>query len=66
LSKAEVAETRGERLFIKNTNLRRAERLSMKVDACPLPVPERPVQREEGLVKSGGFRVSLNKNKKCA
>lgn len=26
----------------------------MMADACPLPVPESPVQGEEGLVKSGG------------
>ena len=26
----------------------------MMADACPLPVPERSVQGEEGLVKSGG------------
>ncbi len=62
LARAQVAITRGERLFIKNTNHRRAETLSTMVDACSLPVPERRVQPEEGLVKSGGnfgFRLRV-------
>ena len=46
--------TRGERLFIKNTGHCKVERLSIVADACSLPVPERPFQRKEGLVKSGG------------
>ena len=54
MSNAEVSVTRGVRLFTKNTDHRRPERVSMVVDVCPLPVPERPVQGEEGLVKSGG------------
>ena len=54
LARAQVAITRGERLFIKNTNHRRAETLSTMVDACSLPVPEHRVQPGEGLVKSGG------------
>ena len=54
MSNAEVSVTRGVRLFTKNTGHRRAERLSMVADVCPLPVPEYRVQPEEGLVKSGG------------
>lgn len=54
MSNVEVSVTRGERLFTKNTGHRNAERPCMVADACSLPVPERPFQREEGLVKSGG------------
>lgn len=50
----QVALTRGERLFIKNTGHRKAEMPSTMADACSLLVPESPVQREEGPVKSGG------------
>ncbi len=46
--------TRGERLFTKNTGHRKVERLCTMADACSLPVPESPLQGEEGLVKSGG------------
>jgi len=51
---AEVSVTRGVRLFTKNTDHCKAERLCIVVDVCSLPVPERRVQPEEGLVKSGG------------
>ena len=51
---AVVAVTSGVRLFTKNTGHRRAETLSMMADVCSLPVPERGIQPEEGLVKSGG------------
>ena len=54
LEKVQVAVTRGERLFTKNTDRREVEILSTAVDACSLPVPESPFQGEEGLVKSGG------------
>ena len=50
----QVAVTRGERLFTKNTGHRKAETLSTVADACSLPVPESPFQGEEGPVKSGG------------
>lgn len=50
----QVALTRGERLFIKNTGHRKAEMPSTMADACSLLVPESPVQREKGPVKSGG------------
>jgi hypothetical protein len=50
----QVAITRGERLFIKNTGHCKAEKLSTVADACSLPVPESLVQQEEGPVKSGG------------
>jgi len=56
----EAAITRGERLFTKNTNHRRAERLSMMVDACSLAVPEHRFQPGEGLLKSGGNSDPLN------
>ena len=55
MSNAEVSETRGVRLFTKNTGHRRPERVSMVADVCSLPVPECPVQGKEGLVKSGGI-----------
>ena len=54
MSNTEVSVTRGVRLFTKNTDQRRAERLSMLVDVCSLLVPESRVQPKEGLVKSGG------------
>jgi hypothetical protein len=54
MSNAVVSVTRGVRLFTKNTDQRRAERLSMLVDVCSLLVPENRVQPGEGLVKSGG------------
>lgn len=54
MSNGQVALKWGERLFTKNTDRRKVERLSMAVDACSLPVPEHPVQGEKGLVKSGG------------
>ncbi len=60
MSNVEVSVTRGERLFTKNTGHRKVERLSMMADACSLPVPECPFQREEGLVKSGGNSDPLN------
>lgn len=50
----QVALTKGERLFIKNTGHRKAEMPSTMADACSLLVPESPVQREKGPVKSGG------------
>ena len=60
MSNAVVSVTRGVRLFTKNTGHRRAERLSMVADVCPLPVSEPGVQPEEGLVKSGGNSDPLN------
>ena len=54
MSNVVVSITRGVRLFTKNTDHRRAERLSMMVDVCSLLVPENRVQPGEGLVKSGG------------
>ncbi len=54
MSNTEVSVTREVRLFTKNTDHRRAERLSMMVDVCSLLVPENRVQPREGLVKSGG------------
>ena len=45
---------RGLRLFNKNTGGRKTVRLSMAAEACPVPVPESPVQGEEGPVNGGG------------
>ena len=50
---AQVAVTRGERLFIKNTGFRKIVRLSMEADACSLQVLETLVQGCEELAKSG-------------
>lgn len=46
--------TGGLRLFNKNTGGSEPERVCIAVEACPVPVPERPVQREEGPVNGGG------------
>ena len=54
MSNTEVSATRGVRLFTKNTDHCRPERVSIVVDVCSLLVPERRAQPEEGLVKSGG------------
>lgn len=54
MSNVVVSVTRGVRLFTKNTDHRRPEKVSMVVDVCSLLVPENRVQPGEGLVKSGG------------
>jgi hypothetical protein len=49
-----VAVTRGVRLFNKNVSGCKSERMCIASDSCPVPVPESPVQGEEGLVNGGG------------
>ncbi len=45
--------TRGRRLFIKNTALRKMETFCTEGDACSLIVSELGFQPNEGLLKSG-------------
>ena len=49
-----VAVTRELRLFNKNICGRKFERICMAAEACPVPVSESPVQRDEGPVNGGG------------
>ena len=49
-----VAVTRGLRLFNKNTGGSKPERVCTAAETCPVPVPESPVQGEEGPVNGGG------------
>jgi len=46
--------TRGKRLFNKNAGDRKSERMCTVSDACPVPVCESPVQREEAPANGGG------------
>ena len=46
--------TRELRLFNKNICGRKFERICMAAEACPVPVSESPVQRDEGPVNGGG------------
>ena len=45
---------RGLRLFNKNIGRCKPERVCIPAEACPVPVPETPVQRGEGPVNGGG------------
>jgi hypothetical protein len=45
---------RGLRLFNKNTDRSEPERVCIAVEACPVAVPENPVQRGEGPLNGGG------------
>jgi len=47
------AVTKEDRLFNKNVASRKMETFSMASEFCPVPVPETPVQRDEGLVNGG-------------
>ena len=53
LREKQVAVTRGERLFIKNTGPSKPVMVCTGADSCSLPVRETPVQRGQALVKSG-------------
>ncbi len=54
MRKEQVAVTRGGRLFNKNIGGCKPERVSTAADSCPVPVPESPVQGDEGPVNGGG------------
>ena len=47
------AETKGSRLFNKNTTSCEAERLCIRGDVCPVRVSEYPFQGVKGLVNGG-------------
>ena len=45
---------RGLRLFNKNIDRCKSERMCIAVEACPVPVPENRVQSGVGPVNGGG------------